>query len=56
MTSMDTRRLMIGKLWRALLRSPWSGLRYLRESREQLRRGPGARRRRPPDPGEGGSA
>lgn len=39
-TSMDTRKYMIRKVRRGLLRSPIKGLRYLKQGLAQLRRGP----------------
>ncbi len=46
MTTMDARKLMLAKVRRALLRSPIKGLRYLRRSVDELRRGPAGRRSR----------
>jgi peroxiredoxin len=44
-TPMDSQKLMMRKVRRALLRSPIKGLRYLKESLAQVRRGPARRRR-----------
>ena len=44
MTPMDNQKFMMRKVRRALLRSPIKGLRYLKKSIEQLRRGPARRR------------
>ncbi|MAE94639.1 MAG: peroxiredoxin [Deltaproteobacteria bacterium] len=51
MTTMDTRKLIMRKVRRGLLRSPIKGLRYLRETMAQVRRGP-AHKPRPPGPGK----
>ena len=45
-TTMDARRFMLRKVLRGLLRSPIRGLRYLRRSAADVRRGPAGRRRR----------
>ncbi len=48
-TTMDSRRLMLRKVARGLLRSPIKGLRYLRASTADMRLGPAARRNRRED-------
>jgi hypothetical protein len=46
-TTMDTRKYMMRMIRRSLWRSPIKGFRYLKESMEQLRRGPARKRKKP---------
>jgi hypothetical protein len=45
-TTMDTRRFMLRKVRRGLLRSPIKGFLYLKQSMQHVRRGPAGRRGR----------
>jgi hypothetical protein len=43
---MDVRKFMLQEIRRGLLRSPIKGLRYLKQSMENVRRSPAGRRKR----------